>query len=222
MNWKFVSALAVGAALLASVPAQAASCKKDADCSSGQVCSAGTCVKKASRAASDAASAVSPTDSSTAGTKRTPYIGWGGLGLYNVGQTVTIGGFSASGSTTYFGFHAGAAANLLQLTPDLPLVGWGDVALTLGGDLFFPLSAGAGVRYDKAGPVQLLGGVGFAILPNTISGAPTPVGVRLMGMVLYPLPQVHPNLSAQLQLSYDILNNGFHLFTFTVGAGWAL
>ena len=222
MNWKFVSALSVGAALLASVPAQAASCKKDADCSSGQVCSAGTCVKKASRAASDAASAVSPTDSSTAGTKRTPYIGWGGLGLYNVGVSVDVPGFgTVSGSTTYFGFHAGGAANLLQLTPDLPLVGWGDVALTLGSDLFFPLAAGAGVRYDKAGPVQLLGGVGLAFLPHT-GGGSNPIGVRLMGMVLYPLPQVHPNLSGQLQLSYDILSDGFHLFTFTVGAGWAL
>src|SRR5207253_2190780 len=81
-----------------------ASCKKDADCSSGQVCSNGTCVKRLSRAASDAASAVSPTESSTAGTKRTPYIGWGGLGLYNVGVT--------GGSSTYFGLHAGGAASL--------------------------------------------------------------------------------------------------------------
>jgi hypothetical protein len=217
MNWKFVSALAVGAALLASVPAQAASCKKDADCSSGQVCSAGTCVKKASRAASDAASAVSPTDSSSAGTKRTPYIGWGGLGLYNVGVSV-LGG---SVSETYFGFHAGGAANLLQITPDLPLVGWADIALTLGSDLFFPLAAGAGVRYDKAGPVQLLGGIGLAFLPHT-GGGTNPIGVRLMGMVLYPLPQVHPNLSAQLQLSYDILSDSFHVFAFTIGAGWAL
>jgi hypothetical protein len=43
-----------------------------------------------------------------------------------------------------------------------------------------------------------------------------------MGTVLYPLPQLHHNLSAQGQMSYDFLNNGFHLFTFTVGAGYAL
>lgn len=220
MTWKFVCALTLGAALLAGAPAQAASCKKDSDCSSGQVCSSGTCVKRASRAASDAAR--SATDESTAGTKRTPYIAWGGLGLYNVGVSVDIApGVSVSGSSTYFGFHAGGAANLVNLTPDLPLVGWGDIALTLGSDLFFPLAVGAGVRYDKAGPVQLLGGLGFALMPHT-GGGTTPLGLRIMGMLLYPLPQVHKNLSAQTQLSYDILSNGFHLFTFTVGVGWAI
>jgi len=222
MTWKFLSAAALGAALLAGTPAQAASCKKDSDCGTGQVCSSGTCVKRASRAASDAARSVSPTDDTMAGTKRTPYIGWGGLGLYSVGVSVDVPGFgTVSGSSTYFGFHAGGAANLINLTPDLPLVGWGDIALTLGGDLFFPLAVGAGVRYDKAGPVQLLGGLGFALMPHT-GGGTTPLGLRIMGMVLYPLPQVHRNLSAQAQLSYDILSDGFHLFTFTVGAGWAL
>ena len=39
---------------------------------------------------------------------------------------------------------------------------------------------------------------------------------------MYPLPNVSPNLSAMLQLSYDILSESAHLFTFTVGAGWAL
>jgi hypothetical protein len=222
MTWKLVSAVTLGVALLAGAPAQAASCKKDSDCSSGQVCSNGTCVKRASRAASDTARSVAPTDDTTAGTKRTPYIGWGGLGLYNVGVSVDIPGFgTVSGSSTYFGFHAGGAANLYNLTPDLPLVGWGDVALTVGSDLFFPLAVGAGVRYDKAGPVQLLGGVGFAFLPHT-GGGTNPLGVRFMGMVLYPLPQVHKNLSAQAQLSYDWLSDGFHLFTFTIGGGWAL
>ena len=223
MIWKFVSAVTLGAALLASAPAQAASCKKDSDCSSGHVCSSGTCVKRASRAASDAAKSVAPTDEATAGTKRTPYIGWAGLGIYSIGQSVDIPGFgTVSGSSGYFGVHAGGAANLLSLAPDLPLVGWGDIALTLGSDLTFPIAVGAGVRYDKAGPVQLLGGLGFALLPNTIGGAPTPVGVRIMGMVLYPIPQLMPNLSAQAQISYDILNNGFHVFAFTVGAGYAL
>jgi hypothetical protein len=223
MTWKFVSAVTLGAALLASAPTQAASCKKDSDCSSGQVCSSsGTCVKRASRAASDAAKSVAPTDESTAGTKRTPYIGWGGIGFYNVGVSVDVPGFgTVSGSSTYFGFHAGGAANLLSLTPDLPLVGWADIAMTLGSDLFFPLAAGAGVRYDKAGPVQLLGGLGFALMPHT-GGGTTPLGLRIMGMVLYPIPQLSPNLSAQVQISYDFLSNGFHLFAFTVGAGYAL
>ena len=101
MIWKLMTAVALGAALLAGSPARAAK----------------------------AADAVAPTSETTAGTKRTPYIGWGGLGGYNVG-------ISGGGSSTYFGFHVGGSANLLQITPELPLVGWGDAALTLGGDLF--------------------------------------------------------------------------------------
>jgi len=212
MIWKLMTAVTVGAALLAGSPAQAASCKKDADCSAGQVCSAGTCTAKRSGAAK-AADAVAPTSEAAAGTRRTPYIAWAGLGGYNVG--------APGGSSTYFGFHIGGSANLLQITPDLPLVGWGDAALTLGGDLFFPLALGAGVRYDSAGPVQLIGGVGFAVLPTTASLS-TSVGVRLMGMALYPLPQIDRNLSAQAQLSYDFLSNSMHLFTFTIGIGYAL
>src|SRR2546425_2795943 len=131
MTCKFALAAASAAPLSGNAPARAASCKKDADCSSGQVCSNGTCVKRLSRAASDAASAVSPTESSTAGTKRTPYIGWGGLGLYNVGVT--------GGSSTYFGFHAGGAARPIKLTPGLPLIGWGDIAPTPGRRPVFPV-----------------------------------------------------------------------------------
>ena len=213
MTGKWISAMTLAAALFAGAPAQAADCRKDSDCSSGQVCLNGTCVKRASRVASDTASSVAPTESSTAGTKRTPYIGWGGVGLYNVGVS--------GGSKTYFGFQAGAAASLINLTPDLPLIGWGEIALTLGSDLFFPLAVGAGVRYDRAGPVQLLGGLGFALLPTTAAFS-TQAGVRIMGMVLYPLPLLHPNLSAQAQISYDILGNSSHVFRFTIGAGWAL
>ena len=186
MIWKLMTAVALGAALLAGSPARAAK----------------------------AADAVAPTSETTAGTRRTPYIGWGGLGGYNVG-------ISGGGSSTYFGVHVGGSANLLQITPELPLVGWGDAALTLGGDLFFPLAVGAGVRYDAAGPVQLIGGVGFALLPTTASLS-TSVGVRVMAMVLYPLPQIERNLSAQAQLSYDFLSNSMHLFAFTIGVGYAL
>ena len=212
MIGKFMTAVTLGAALLAGSPAQAASCKKDADCSAGQVCSAGTCTAKRSGAAK-AADAVAPTSEATAGTRRTPYIAWAGLGGYNVG--------ASGASSTYFGFHLGGSANLLQITPELPLVGWGDAALTLGSDLFFPLAVGAGVRYDAAGPVQLIGGVGFALLPST-SSLSTSAGVRLMGTALYPLPQIDRNLSAQAQLSYDFLSHSMHLFTFTLGIGYAL
>src|SRR5256885_3611487 len=112
MTCRFAFAVTLAAALLANAPARAASCKKDADCSSGQVCSNGTCVKRLSRAASDAASAVSPTESSTAGTKRTPYIGWGGLGLYNVGVT--------GGSSPHLRLPPGGAASPIKPAPGPP------------------------------------------------------------------------------------------------------
>ena len=149
-------------------------------------------------------------------------MAWGGLGLYNVGFSQDIPGFgTVSDSSTYFGIHAGGAANLLQLTPDLPLVAWADIAVAFAGSPFFPIGFGPGVRYDKAGPVQLVGGLGFAMMPGGGTGE-VPIGLRILGMVLFPLPQAHRNLSLQGKLSYDFLNKGFHAFTFTVGAGWAL
>jgi Cys-rich repeat protein len=210
MTWKLVSALALGAALLAVAPAEAASCKRDADCPAGQVCSAGTCRRRTAM------------DESTLGTKGSPYMAWGGLGIYDVGRSVDIPGFgSVSDSKAYFGLHAGGAANVLQLTNDLPLVAWADLALTLGSEVFVPMAAGAGVRYDKAGPLQLLGGIGLALMPGGGTGV-TPVGLRILAMALYPFPQVHKNFSWQGQFSYDFLSDGFHMFEFTVGAGWAL
>src|SRR5207237_4114054 len=117
MTWKSIFAVTLGAALFASAAAEAASCKKDADCSSGQVCSNGTCVKRASRAASDAASSVAPTESPTAGTRRSPYIGWGGIGFYHV---------TAGNSSNAFGLHAGGAVSLISLTPEIRLLAWVD------------------------------------------------------------------------------------------------
>jgi hypothetical protein len=216
MNWKWISAVSLGAALLAAAPVQAAGCKKDSDCGSSQTCSKGTCVVKAaskaaasaSKAANDTSNAVAPTNAVNAGTKRTGIIGWGGLGLYSVG---------GSGA---FALHVGGAVNLMPLTPDLPLVAWGDFGMGFfSGGTAFPIKLGAGVRYDKAGPMQLLAGAAFTVMPTTVSV--TPVGVALMGMILYPLPQLNPNLSAQLQIGYDILSDGFGTFEFTVGAGWA-
>ena len=218
MNWKSISSVTLGAALLAATPAQAASCKKDVDCGSGQICSKGICVSKAAnraarsaeRTANDAADAVGPTSDINAGTKRSAYIGWAGLGFYSVGGTGA------------FALHAGGAVNLLPLAPDLPLIGWADVGIGFAsGGTVFPLKLGAGVRYDRAGPVQLLGGAAFTVMPTSISGASTPVGISLMGMVLYPLPQLNPNLSAQAQIGYDILSQGAGTFELTVGIGWA-
>ncbi len=214
MRFKLFSAVALGALLLAGAPARAVSCKKNSDCSSGHVCSNGTCLKSASHAASSAAHSVAPTEDQYAGTKRTPYFGWGAIGYHNV----SAGG----GGEGAFGIHVGGAANLLSLTPDLPLVGWADIGLGFpSGGTIFPLKLGAGVRYDKAGPVQLLGGLALAILPNSFTGAPTPIGLGLMGMALYPLPQVQRNLSAMVQIGYDFLSDSWGLFTLMFGAGWA-
>jgi len=40
--------------------------------------------------------------------------------------------------------------------------------------------------------------------------------------LLYSLPQIDRNLSAQAQLSYDFLSHSMHLFAFTIGVGYAL
>ena len=184
MTARFVTAVTLGAALLASAEVSAAP-KKAAD-------------------------TVAPTES-TEGTKRTPYIGLLGLGLYDL----------TSGGGAHFGFHAGGAANLVQLTRDLPLIAWADIGLAFGDNTLFPFSFGVGVRYDKVGPLQLLGGAGFAWLPHSGAG-PNPVGVRLMATVLYPLPQLNRNLSAQTQISFDILSDSVTMFAWTVGVGYAL
>jgi len=150
------------------------------------------------------------------GTKATGRFAWGGLGFYNF--SFDCGGFGGC-STTDFGFNAGASVNVLPITPDLPLTVWGNVALAFGSGTFLPLTAGAGVRYDKL-PVQLFGGLGLEIVPHT-GGGSTPIGVEFLVMGLYPLPQVDPRLSVEAQLSYSILNQGFSLFVFTAGVGYS-
>ena len=169
------------------------------------------------------APATSPSSTtSSSGAVNTGRIAWGNIGLYDIGQSVDVPGFgTVSGSSSYFGINVGAAVNVMPLAPDVPLALWGNAAISFGsGGQFFPLTVGAAVRYDKL-PVQLLGGLGFTLMPVTVTGAPTPVGLAIQLAGFYPLPQVNPNLSADLQIAYHILNNGFSLFTFTVGVGYA-
>ena len=65
--------------------------------------------------------------------------------------------------------------------------------------IILPIAVGAGVRYDKAGPVQLLGGLGFALLPNTASGAGTPVGLRIMGTGPYKITSFPSSTAATVE-----------------------
>lgn len=150
-------------------------------------------------------------------TVRHPYFGWGGVGLYNIGISVCDGGFCASGSTTEFGFNAGGAYDILPLTPDLPLSIVANVGLAFGSfGVTIPITAGAAVHYDKL-PVQLLGGLGFTIMPNTGTNAPTPLGLGILLMGSYPLPQIKPGVSAMAQFQYHFLSDGFSLLVFDVG-----
>lgn len=213
MNFKLVCAMALGAALLATGPAQAAKCTKDTDCSVGQVCSLGTCK---ARSSSDTARGTAASSNAR--------IAWGDIGYYNVTVTQTIttpfGTFSGSGSSGAFGINAGTAVNVTSLSADVPLALWGNVAIAFpSGGTFFPLTAGAAVRYDKL-PVGLLGGLGLTIMPNSGGGGTTPVGIAFQGMGFLPLPQVSPNFSANLQLSYHLLSSSYSLFAFTVGGSF--
>ena len=210
MNFKLLCAMALGLSLLATGPAQAAKCTKDSDCSVGQVCSLGTCKARSSSS--------SMTSSSNAdGAMGAARIAWGNIGYYSVSESVSTPFGTISGSSGAFGINVGTAVNVYQITPDVPLALWGNAAIAFptGGTLF-PLTAGAAVRYDKL-PVGILGGLGFTVMPNSINGAPTPVGLAIQGMGFLPLPQVMPNFGANLQIAYHILNNGFGLFALTVG-----
>src|SRR3954471_2740399 len=85
------------------------------------------------RAADPAKPSIAPTDSPTAGTRRTSTIGWAGLGFYNVGVSVDVpGAGTISDSSTYFGFHAGGSLNIVNLAAQVPLTVWADVALAFG------------------------------------------------------------------------------------------
>ena len=152
------------AAALAAGSAGAAKCKTDKDCSAGLVCQSGTCVAKS--AAAPPASTAPATTTTPQGGVNTGRVAWGQIGLYDIGFSVTVPGFgTVSSSSGYFGLNAGAAVNVMQLAPDLPLAAWAQAAIILAsGGSYFPLNAGAAVRYDKL-PVQILGGLGFTLMP---------------------------------------------------------
>ena len=143
-------------------------------------------------------------------------LGWAGLGFYDVRFSTQFGTFTDA----EFGLNAGAAAAITQLSPEVSLMGFGNVAISFAsGGQFFPLTAGVAARFDKL-PVQVLAGVGATLMINTTS-ADTGVGVGFMLMGIYPLVQVDPRLSAIAQLQYHLLSNSLSLFNGTLGAGYS-
>jgi hypothetical protein len=144
-------------------------------------------------------------------------LGWANIGVYDVRFSTPIG----TVSDAEFGIGAGAAMNVAQLAPDVPLAGFFNVAISFAsGGQFFPLTAGLAARYDKL-PVQLLGGLGLTLMPNS-AGSNTGVGAGVLLMGLYPLRQVDPRLSAQGQIQFHLLTNSLSLLEFVIGAGYSL
>jgi hypothetical protein len=135
-------------------------------------------------------------------------FGWGGIGIY--------GGSGA----TFFGVNGGVSVNVMPLAPDLPLSVFGNAGLAFSSDFtIIPLTAGAAVHYDKL-PAQLFGGAGLTVVPHT-GGGDTPIGLGILLMGLYPLPQMGPNLSAQAQFQLHILSDSFTMWVLTVGLGYS-
>jgi len=141
-----------------------------------------------------------PTGPSAPGRGR---FGWAGVGYYN------------AASTGFFGFNLGGALDVFPVMPDLPLAVIGNVGLAFGDAVILPISVGAAVHYDRL-PFSLLGGATFTLVPHTEGGG-TPVGLGLLGMITYPMPQIRQGISAMAQLQYHFLDDGFSLFVLDVG-----
>jgi hypothetical protein len=147
-------------------------------------------------------------------------FGWAGVGLYHTSFSVDTPFGTFSEGDTHFGFNIGGALDLFQITPDLPLAVFGNVALAFGGNFtIFPISVGAAVHYDKL-PVQLFGGLSFTIMPASDIGE-TPLGLGIWLMGAYPLPQIRPGMAAMAQFQYHFLDDGFSLLVFDVGLSMA-
>jgi hypothetical protein len=162
-------------------------------------------------------------DTAVSEARPSPLLGWAGLGVYDVRQSYTVFGVSGTSSDAEFGLNVGGAMNLAQLTPDVPLAGFANVAMSFAsGGQFFPLTAGLAVRYDKL-PVRLLGGLGLTLMPNTISPGPSAgVGLGILLMGLYPLPQVDPRFSLQGQIQFHVLTQSLSLIEFLIGVGYSI
>ena len=176
---------------------------------------------KAATAAAPAAQRAPATSSATGTVKPAATIGWANIGIYDVRISVDTGFGTFSSSDAEFGIGAGFATNVAQLSPDVPLAVFGNAAISFAsGGQFFPLTGGVAARYDKL-PVQLLGGIGLTLMPNS-AGSDTGIGAGILLMGLYPLQQVDPRLSVQGQIQFHLLNHSMSLLEFLIGVGYAL
>jgi hypothetical protein len=179
-------------------------------------------VATAARAAPTKASPKSAkADTAASDAKSSPFLGWAGIGVYDVRQSFNTGvGTTATATDAEFGLNVGGAMNLVQLAPDVPLAAFANIAMSFAtGGQFFPLTAGAAVRYDKL-PVHLLGGLGLTLMPNS-GGANTGVGLGILLMGLFPLPQVDPRFGIQAQIQYHLLTNSLSVLEFLIGVGYS-
>ena len=210
MKSSFASSLLLAAGLVAAVPARA-----EVDTASASSAAPAPIVTNDGPTLLDVNT--TPINGS-ANPRRTGRFGWATAGIYNFGVSVDVQGFgTVSGSTSYFGLSIGAAVDVVPLMPDLQLSIFGNAAIAIGGDLLIPLTAGAAVHYDAL-PVMLFGGLGFTVVPNTAANSSTPLGVGLLLMGSYPVPQIAPNLAFLAQFQYHFLNQSSHLLVFDVGA----
>ena len=154
-------------------------------------------------------------DTAVSDAKSSPLLGWAGIGVYDVKVSTPFG----SNTDAEFGLNVGGAMNLALLAPDVPLAGFANIAMSFASVVqFFPLTGGPAVRYDKL-PVPLLGGLGLTVMPNS-SAYTTGVGLGILLLGLFPLPQVDPRFSIQGQIQYHLLTSSLSVLEFLIGVGY--
>jgi hypothetical protein len=145
---------------------------------------------------------------------------WGGIGYYNTSVSVCFAGICGSSGTGQFGFNGGGSY-AFPINPDLSWLAFGNVAFAFGDVTTVPITAGAGIRGEHLGPLQLSGLAGFSIVPIS-QGIGTKVGLALGVQGNFPIPQVLPRLGIQTAFMYHILTDSFGVFTWNAGVSYTL
>ena len=136
-------------------------------------------------------------------------------------RLVYAGVGEGGGYGSFFAVRGGLQWGFVSVADGFSLNGYAEVGLGICcGYLFVPLEAGATVSYDKL-PVKIFAGLGFTAIPNTVSGASTPLGVDIMTMGVYPLPIVAKGFSAQVELGVYAVSGGWASFHSNFGVGYS-